>query len=150
MRMKFMLINHYRTECFNYNHNFERCSSCFAGGQCLIRNRLYKNNYLCLCPRYRSGRLCQFMDDGLSFTLHSARLRVHYVYQIDYCIITFLIFIFGGIMNYATLITFNRPNLQNTAVGVYLLFYSITNFLINDILCKIISYILSVTMRCSF
>ncbi|CAF1687586.1 unnamed protein product, partial [Adineta ricciae] len=159
--------DHYRVECFGYNHNLERCSSCFANGQCLIENRLYQDKYLCLCPQCRSGRLCQFMDDGLSFTLHSALLRVHYTYRIVYCLITFLIFIFGGLTNYATLITFNQPNVRNTTVGIYLLFYSIVSqltlfslilkslqilvdFLMNDILCKIVSYMLSITMRCSF
>ncbi|CAF1470016.1 unnamed protein product [Adineta ricciae] len=159
--------DHYRVECFGYNHNLERCSSCFANSQCLIENRLYQDKYICLCPQCRSGRLCQFMDDGFSFTLHSALLRVHYTYRIIYCLITFLIFIFGGLTNYATLITFNQPNVRNTTVGIYLLFYSIisqltllsltlkslqilVDFLMNDILCKIISYMLSITMRCSF
>ncbi|UJR12437.1 hypothetical protein I4U23_016613 [Adineta vaga] len=159
--------DHYRVECFNYDHNIERCSFCYADGQCLIENRLHTDNYLCLCPTCRSGRLCQFIDDGLSFTLHSALLRVSHVYQIIYCIMVFLMFIFGGITNYATLITFSQPNLRKTNVGIYLLFFSVVsqltlfslifkslqiilNFLMNNILCKIISYALSTTIRCSF
>ncbi|UJR07018.1 hypothetical protein I4U23_011306 [Adineta vaga] len=159
--------DHYRVECFNYDHNIERCSFCYAHGQCLIENRLRKDNYFCLCPSCRSGRLCQFIDDGLSFTLHSALLRVSYVYQIIYCIMVFLMFIFGGMTNYATIITFSQSNLRKTCVGIYLLFFSIISqltllsltlksfqilldFLINDILCKIISYVLSTSIRCSF
>ncbi|CAF1402463.1 unnamed protein product, partial [Adineta ricciae] len=159
--------DHYRVECFNYDHNIEHCSFCFSDGQCLIENRLYKDNYHCLCPPCRSGRLCQFIDDGLSFTIHSALLHVSYIYQIIYCLIVFLLFIFGGITNYATLITFSQGKLRETSVGIYLLFFSIIsqvtlcsltlksfqilfNFFTNDILCKIISYALSTTSRCSF
>ncbi|CAF1181153.1 unnamed protein product [Adineta ricciae] len=158
--------DHYRVECFGYNHNIERCSFCFANGQCLIEDRRHRENYLCLCPRCHSGRLCQFTDDGLSFTLHSALLRVDYAYQIIYCSVVFLIFIFGAITNCATFITFNRSNLRSTSVGIYLLFYAmisqltllslllkslqvLLDFLIDDTLCKIISYLLSITLRCS-
>ncbi|CAF1621075.1 unnamed protein product, partial [Adineta ricciae] len=159
--------DHYRVECFNYDHNLEECSFCYSGGQCLIENHLNKDNYYCLCPLCRSGQLCQFIDDGLSFTLHSALLRVSYIYRIIYCLIVFLLFIIGGITNYATLITFSQENLRKTNVGIYLLSFSIISqltlfsltlksfqivfaSLINDILCKIISYTLSTTLRCSF
>ncbi|UJR20013.1 hypothetical protein I4U23_023147 [Adineta vaga] len=159
--------DHYRVECFGYDHNLDRCSMCFADGQCLTGDRSKSDNYLCLCPHCRYGRLCQFSYEGLSFTLHSALLRVHYIYQIIYLILSNLIFVFGILTNYATLITFIRPNLRSTSVGSFLFFYSMVSqtalfaltlkslqlffeFLLNDILCKIISYVLSVSIRYSF
>ncbi len=158
---------HSRVECFVYDHNLERCSSCFANGQCLIEDRSRANNFLCLCPPCHYGRFCQFSGEGLSLTLHSVILQVSDGYRITYFICAFLIFLVGGITNYATIVTFKRPNLYNSSMGVYLLFYSIISqitlfsltlkivqiffdSLMNDNSCKIISYIVSISIRCSF
>jgi hypothetical protein len=78
-----------------------------------------------------------------------------------------LIFFIGGVTNYASFVTFKRPNLRKSSVGIHLLALSLISqyslfllimkmililfhSLMNDITCKIISYMLSVSIRCSF
>jgi hypothetical protein len=158
--------NHKQAECFNYDHNLDQCSSCFSGGQCLKDNPS-SSVFLCLCPQCYTGKSCQFNNEGLSFTLDSLFIGIRSTIRILYLIFTLAIFLIGGIINYASIITFKRPILRKTSIGIYILTVSILsqcsllslimkihlilfNILMNDISCKIISYMLSVTTQCSF
>ncbi|CAF1168785.1 unnamed protein product [Adineta steineri] len=158
--------NHNRAECFNYDHNLDQCSSCFSGGQCL-KDDPSSSTFLCLCPQCYTGKSCQFNNEGLSFTLDSILIEINHIVRILYLILTILIFLIGGIINYASIITFKRPVLRKTSIGFYILTVSIIsqcslfslimkihlilfNVLMNDISCKIVSYLLSVTTQCSF
>lgn len=158
--------DHLRVECFGYDHDLDRCSSCFANGQCLKGDRLKMNDFLCLCPRCHYGTLCQFNNNGLSSTLDSLILQVSHRYQIMYFVFVFLIFFIGVVTNYASFITFKRVNLRKSAVGIYLLLLTFSsqcslfslimkmililfNSFMNDISCKIISYMLSISIRYS-
>jgi hypothetical protein len=109
--------NHSRVECFGYDHHLDRCSSCFGNGQCLKGNRAIVNDFLCLCPRCYYGSLCQFSNEGLSFTLDSLIIKASRGIQLMYLIFALLIFITGGVTNYASFITFKRPNLRKSSVG---------------------------------
>ncbi len=158
--------NHSRVECFGYDHNLDQCSFCLSGGQCLIENRS-TSKFLCLCPQCHYGSLCQFSIEGISFTLDSLINQVNRAIRIIYLIFSLLIFVFGGLTNYATIVTFKRPNLRKCSMGIYMMILSVIgqcslfslvmkiilivfDSLMNDISCRIISYMLSVSIRCSF
>ncbi len=158
--------NHSRAECFDYDHNLDQCSSCLSGGQCLKEDR-WRSDFLCLCPRCYYGNLCQFSIEGISFTLDSLIVQINFVLRIIYSIFSLVIFVIGGVTNYASITTFKRPNLRKSSIGIYMIIlsiisqYSLFSFmmkiililfdsLMNNISCKIISYMLSVSIRCSF
>ncbi|CAF3971379.1 unnamed protein product [Rotaria sp. Silwood1] len=158
--------NHNRTECFGYDHSLDQCSSCLAGGLCLKEDHM-RAKFLCLCPQCYYGSSCQFNIEGISFTLDLLISQVNLTIQIMYFIFALLIFIIGCITNYAGMVTFKRPKLRKSSIGIYILLVLIINqyslfslimklfiilfhSLMNDISCKITSYMLSVSIRCSF
>lgn len=158
--------NHHRSECFPYDHHLDRCSSCLSGGQCLKEDPL-KSNFVCLCPRCYYGSLCQYNIEGMSFTLDSLFNPIDRTIQIVYFVFALIIFLIGGMTNYASLVTFYRPNLRQSSMGIYMSILSIIsqysllsllmkivlilfNLLMNDMTCKIISYLHSVSIRCLF
>jgi hypothetical protein len=157
--------NNYRAECFLYDHQLDQCDQCFSGGRC-IRGDLQKSDeYFCQCSKCHYGTVCQFSNDRLRYTLDSLIIQMSRGFRIMYSVFALLIFLVGGMNNYASFITFKRPNLRNSGVGIYLLILSLTSqysslimkiililfdSLLNDISCKIISYMLSVSIRCSF
>jgi len=158
--------NHNRAECFGYDYNLDQCSFCLSGGQCLKENR-WRSDFMCLCPQCYYGSLCQFSIEGISFTLDSLLIQINRIIQILYFVFALIIFMIGGIFNYANLVTFRRANLRKTSIGVYMFILSLISqyalfsllmkiililfdSLMNDISCKIISYMLSISLRCSF
>jgi hypothetical protein len=158
--------DHNRTDCFSYDHNLDQCSSCLSGGQCLKEDR-WKSDFVCLCSRCYYGSLCQFSINGIGFTLDSLIILINRIIQIIYLVFAFLICLIGGIFNYATLITFKRPNLRKLSMGIYMIILSLISqyslfslimkiililfdLLMNDLSCKIISFMHSVSIRCSF
>ena len=157
---------HSRTECFGYDHSLDQCSSCLAGGQCLKEDQL-KSDFFCLCPRCHYGSLCQFSIEGLGFTLDSLILQISRGIRVMYLVLAFLTFLLGGITNYANIVTFKRPNLRKVSMSIYMLTlslfsqYSLFSLImkiililfdsfLNDVSCKITSYLHSVSIRCSF
>jgi hypothetical protein len=158
--------NHSRVECFGYDHNLDQCSSCLNDGQCLKENRL-GSKVQCVCPQCHYGGLCQFSIEAISFTIDSLTIQVSRFIRIIYLTFSVLIFVIGGLTNYASIVTFKRPNLRKSSIGIYILILSVIgqyslfslimkiiliifDSLMNDISCKIISYMLSVSIRCSF
>jgi hypothetical protein len=158
--------NHHRTECFGYDHNLDQCSECLSDGKCLIENRL-KSDFVCLCPQCYYGSLCQFSIEGIGFTLDSLIIQISRSIRLMYLILSFLIFIIGGLTNYASVITFKRSNLRKTSMSIYMLILSLMSqyslfslimkiililfdSIMNDLSCKLISYMHSISIRCSF
>ena len=156
-----------RAECFGYDHYLDQCWRCLAGGRCLQENRLQTQNFVCLCPRCHRGSLCQFNTEIQSFSLDSLFSQIGFNIELLYMILVILIFIIDGVNNYASFVTFKRPKSRQFGVGTYLLLMSIMNqcslfallgktmqilfgSLLNNISCKILSYMLSVFTRCSF
>ncbi len=72
--------NHVRVECFGYDNSIPKCSNCLGSGQCLKQNESTKD-FLCLCPRCYSGRLCQFNQQEMSFTLDSLIIQENSIIQ---------------------------------------------------------------------
>lgn len=158
--------NHNRVECLGYDPNLDQCSSCLADGKCLTENRL-KSNLVCLCPRCYYGSLCQFSNQGIGFTLDSLVIQISSGVRLMYFVLSLLIFFIGGVTNYASIVTFKRLNLRKTSMGIYMLILStlsqyslfslilkiiliLFSWLMNNVSCKIISYLHSVSIRCSF
>lgn len=158
--------NHNRTECFGYDHNLDQCPSCLSGALCLKEDR-WRSDFLCLCPKCYYGSLCQFSIEGIGFTLDSLLTHVNRIIQILYLVFALIMFMIGGVFNHANLVTFKRANLRKTSIGIYMFILSLVSqyslfsllmkiililfdSLMNDISCKIISYMLSISLRCSF
>ena len=158
--------DHQRAECFGYDHQLEQCSSCLSGGQCLKENRL-KPDFLCLCPACYYGSLCQFNIEGIGFTVDSLIVQINDTFRMVYFIFICILFIIGGVFNYANILTFKRANLRKMSMRIYMTIlscigqYSLLSLilkiililfdsLMNDLSCKIISYMHSVSVRYSF
>ena len=103
----------------------------------------------------------------MSFTLDSLFNPIYRSIQIVYFVFALMIFLIGGITNYASLVTFYRPNLRESSMGIYISILSIIgqyslfsllmkiililfDFLMSDMTCKIVSYLHSVSIRCLF
>jgi hypothetical protein len=159
--------NHTRVECFVYDDTLDRCSRCLSGGLCLKGDISQTDDFICNCPRCHYGRVCQFNTEELSFTLDSLIAHDRLSIQLLYFILAMILVFIGGATNYASFVTFKRPNPRKTGVGYYLLIFSIFSqsslimlFLkiihiaigssLGDIPCKIISYMLSVTTRYTY
>jgi len=155
-----------RAECFGYDHSLDQCSHCLAGAQCLKETSLTME-FRCLCPRCYSGQICQFNTRGLSFTLDSLIWQSSLSVQVIYLALSSCIFFIGGFTNYASFVTFKRPNPRKFGVGNYLLIVSLLNqcsllsyllkvffiffpTLLTIISCKIVSYVLSVSTRYNY
>ncbi|CAF1113002.1 unnamed protein product [Adineta steineri] len=159
-------------ECFAFNPALTHCSQCFSNGHCIQGNLKDKNDFICLCPTCYYGRRCQFSTNILSFTLDSLMFESISTIQYSCLVLTILIFLFGLLSNFCSFITFRRPKIRQVGVGNYLFIGSVINqaslfFLllkiiylvlnhistfdqtpsINLILCKTISYILSILTR---
>ncbi|UJR19256.1 hypothetical protein I4U23_022385 [Adineta vaga] len=52
--------NHFRAECFPYDHSLDRCSSCLSNGFCLRGDLKKVNDFLCLCPRCINGKFLHY------------------------------------------------------------------------------------------
>jgi hypothetical protein len=168
--------DHYRAECFIHNRFIDQCSLCLSNGFCLKGELNDKTDFLCLCPHCHYGKMCEFSNELMSFTLDSLTikdLKTNAKLSTGiYISITILIFLFGSFNNLSSLLTFARPKSRQFGVGIYLFIGSIINqcsllFLLLKIIhiilgsngtlfyyenlnlysCKIISYLLSVFTR---
>jgi hypothetical protein len=171
--------DHYRAECFGYNPLIDQCSLCLSNGYCLKGELEEKSDFMCLCPHCHFGKLCQFSNELMSFTLDSLMVKdVENNSQISigvYISIAILIFLFGFFSNLCSFLTFIRPKPRKVGVGNYLLIVSIVDqcsllllllkiihiiFGSNGTLfsyesynlysCKVVSYLLSVFTRTTY
>ncbi|CAF3974828.1 unnamed protein product [Adineta steineri] len=133
--------------CFAFNPALTHCSQCFSNGHCIQGNLKDTNDFICLCPTCYYGRRCQFSTTILSFTLDSLMFGSISTIQYSCLVLTILIFLFGLLSNFCSFITFRRPKIRQ--VGVVLNHISMFDQTpsINLILCKTISYILSILTR---
>ena len=168
-----------RVECFGFNPSSDRCSRCLFDGLCLINGDNIKNDFKCFCPRCHYGKMCQFLNEFMSFTLDSLIVKD---IETDgkrlggvYVSIVVLIFLIGLFNNVCSLSTFIRMKPRKFGVGNYLLIVSIVDQcsllllmmkVIHIVLssngtlyyyenfnlysCKIISYFLSVLTRTTY
>ncbi len=168
--------DHYRAECFVYDTSIDQCSLCLSNGYCLQGELNNKADFLCLCPNCHYGKICEFSNELMSFTLDSLIVKDVQISTklstIVYVSITLLIFLFGLFNNLCSFLTFVRPKPRKVGVGNYLLVISVIDqcsllFLLLKIVhiifgtngtlfyyerfnlysCKIISYLLSVFTR---
>ena len=62
--------------------------------------------------------LCQYNIEGMSFTLNSLFNSIYRSIQIVYFVFALIIFLIGGMTNYTCLLTFYRPNLRQSSMGI--------------------------------
>ncbi|UJR19040.1 hypothetical protein I4U23_022171 [Adineta vaga] len=138
-----------------------------SSGQCVKGNPSLTNDFVCICPECNHGRLCQFNTRQLTFTLDSLIQKDTREIKIIYLIIALLLSFIGGLTNLASFVTFRQPAPRKFGVGNYLLILSVSNqwslfslvlklieiffsSLFNDISCKIVSYMLSLSTRYTY
>ena len=172
--------NHTRVECFQYNHELDRCSNCLTGGLCLRGDHTRSGDFVCLCPPCHSGGQCQFSSKSFTFTLdqlfYADLVSLDHQQQTMSLLILFplLGFLFAIPNNVFSFVTFRRSPCLRNGVGHYLLCLSVINqinlglFLarlthlaisitstssasnLNNILCKSLNYFLLSTGRMVF
>ncbi|CAF0857990.1 unnamed protein product [Adineta steineri] len=127
--------NHYRAECFGYDHSINRCDYCLSDGYCILGDPNNRVDFKCLCPRCHHGKFCQFSNELLSFTLDSLIVKdILYngkLASISYITITTLVFLVGFFNNLCSFLTFIRPiprkfGVVVTGTHIHEAFYYIT------------------------
>ena len=168
-----------RVECFPYDHQSERCSSCLAGGRCLRGDQIRSTEFICICPPCHSGRYCQFNTRSFVFTLDqlfstdllSDRKERTISLLIFFSLLSFLLAIPNNVFTFLVL---RRRSCLHHGVGHYLLWISVINQVsvallatrlvylvitlstfrshpvVDDILCKLLSYFLTCATRLSY
>ena len=169
--------NQTRVECFLYEDQLDRCSSCLAGGRCLRGDHTRSSDFFCICPPCHSGGQCQFNTESFAFTLDqlfsvdllSDQKQTTISLLIFFSVLTFLLAIPNNAFTFMTVR--RRPCLRH-GIGHYLLWMSVINqvnlaffffrllHLIvslsdtfsfssrwNDVLCKSLNYFLSSSSR---
>ena len=88
-------------------------------------------HFLCLCPHCHHGKMCEYSNALMSFTLDSLIVQdIQNHYQMSssiYISIAILIFLFGLFNNLCSFLTFLRPKPRKFGVGNYLLISSIVD-----------------------
>ena len=171
-------LSHSYVECFLYDDQLDRCSKCFSGGRCLRGDPKQSNDFLCLCPSCYSGRQCQFNSKSFAFTLDqllytdltSSAKETTSALLIIFSLFGFLLAIPNNLFSF---ITFRRRSCLQNGIGHYLLCLSLVNQitltlllarllhiilsltihpshpLLSDLICKLLTYSLSCSMRVS-
>ena len=167
-----------RAQYLRFDPHSDNCQHCLLGGQCIRGSIQKEQDFLCLCPRCMYGSVCQFSAQLFSFTLDGLIIKDIQVRQsvsiAVYILITSLVFLTGIFSNLCSLLVFSRKNPRLVGVGNYLLLVSIVNiislslllaktvhivlgsagFLLNNIinliLCKLLSSLLSISARVNY
>ena len=166
-------------ECFLYDPGLDRCSYCLAGGRCLRGAHTQSSDFFCICPPCHSGKQCQFNTKSFTFTLDqlfstdllSNRKRTTISLLIFFSSFAFLLAIPNNLF---TFITVRRPVCLRQGIGHYLLWMSVSSQVslallsvrlihlvitmttlrshttLGDILCKVLSYLLTCATRLSY
>ena len=172
-------VNHSRVECFNYDDQLDQCSNCRANGRCLQGDPRLTNDFVCICPECHSGRQCQFTTKSFSFTLDqlfsSDLLSVDRRRTMSLLMFFPLFGFFLAIpSNLFSFLTLRRRSCLRQGVGHYLLAMSLVNQLslallaarlihlsvivaisrsssplIDDLFCKLLTYLLTCSTRLS-
>ena len=165
-------------ECFLYDDQLDRCSSCRSNGRCLKGDSSSSNDFVCLCPECHSGRQCQFNTKSFSFTLDqlfstdllSVDRRRAISLSIFFPLLGFVVSIPSNLFSFVTL---RRRSCLRQGVGNYLLAISVTNQLslalltarlihltviiaisrsspgVDHLFCKLLNYLLTCVTRLS-
>ena len=172
--------NDTRVECFIYDHELDRCSSCLIGGRCLRGDRSRSSDFVCLCPPCHSGGQCQFSSKSFTFTLdqlfYTDLVSIDHQQRTMSLLILFSLlgFLFAIPNNVFSFVTFRRSPCLLTGVGHYLLCLSVINQInlglffarlthlaisitstsaasnLNNVLCKLLNYFLLSSGRMVF
>lgn len=172
--------NHTQVECFRYDRQLDRCLHCLTGGRCLRGDRMRSQDFLCLCPPCHSGRQCQFSSKSFTFTLdqlfYTDLVSDHPQRTVSFLILFSLLgFLLAIPNNVFSFVTFRRQLCLRNGVGHYLLCLSVINQInlglfvarlthlvinisntssspsnLNNILCKLLNYLLLSTGRMVF
>ncbi|CAF1340003.1 unnamed protein product [Didymodactylos carnosus] len=155
----------------------DKCSNCLAGGECLQGDLTDKSDFECICPWCYYGSICQHNSKLYSINLESLLTNDLFSSSSSFTVyicIPIILFLIGLISNFFCILTFNRPKPCLVGTGYYLLINSFTsqislfvlllkilyillsikrlivNDLLNDILCKSLTFMLSVSTRISY
>jgi hypothetical protein len=166
--------DHDRSDCFLHDLNIDQCNICFYGGKCLRGDLKDSKDFFCICRRCYQGDRCQFSMEPFGSTIDSLLSSNSFFIQLTYLLLSTLLVLVGLCNNICSFVTFQRPKPRQLAVGYFLLIITLLNkfsliflflkfvynlfetsgWLNNDrlnlILCKILSYLLSISTRSSY
>ena len=171
--------NHTRVECFQYDHQLDRCAHCLTDGRCLRGDTTRSNDFLCLCPPCYSGGQCQFSSKSFTFTLDQLFYTDLVSNQQERTVSLLILFSLLGFLfaipnNFSSFVTFRRRACLRNGSGHYLLCLSVINQInlglfsarlthlainitntsspsnLNNILCKLLNYLLVSSGRMVF
>ncbi|CAF1136975.1 unnamed protein product [Adineta steineri] len=164
-------LDHHRANCLLHDINIDRCNYCFSNGKCLRGSLKDEKNFFCICPRCYQGDRCQFSMEAFGSTIDSLLSSHSLTISLIYIIISGYLLFIGLINNICSFVTFQRSTPRKVAIGYFLLISTLLNkfsifflflkFLynfigsagwfnddrLNLVLCKMLSYFLSVTTR---
>ena len=141
-------------ECFGYDTNSDRCSRCQDGGRCLHGDQRQEIDFVCLCPRCRSGSHCQFDSNSFSFTLdqlfftdlQSSKSQRRTIVLL--VVVPVFLFIVALPNNVCSLFTFRRQCSRGNSIGQYLFWLSAINQLnLSFLVARLLHLIVHVTRR---
>ena len=172
--------NHSRAECFNYDDSSDKCDRCLANGRCLKGSSDTDVLCICpACREGRLCQFkfesFSFTLDQLFFSdLLSPNGAVRRTTFSSLMIVPLLLFLMGLVNNVCCIVTFRRPRCLRIGTGHYLFWMSICNQcnlaflalrlihltlnistshsspLLNNILCKSSSYLLTTSSRMTY
>jgi hypothetical protein len=168
--------DNHRAECFTLPSN--NCSKCLSNSRCVqdVTVDLGKQpGFLCICPRCYFGHICEFSTLAFSFTLDSLIVKDLFKVRFVYLSIALVLFLIGLLNNICSFSTFKRGATRTVGIGNYLYMISILSQLsllllllkiihilisssnvldnvelLNTIMCKTISYLLSASTRSTY
>ena len=117
-----------RSECISYHQRQTDCRHCLNQGYCVQGDLRNRSDFVCVCPKCASGKLCQFSSSrfsiSLEFLINKANWNlVHYIGPV-------IFLLFGMILNSFSILTFMPKKIRQKAIGLLFLVASITNELV--------------------
>lgn len=168
-------LNESQAACISYDHSLDKCSHCLSNGFCLRSDLRKPDDSVCLCPQCFYGRFCQYNAQAFSLTLDSLIAKDKVIIQIIYICIVSIMVLIGTFNNICTFVTLKRSSARQFSIGNHLfvimlldqcsLFfllakiihivlgisgYFINWYTVNLLSCKIVSYLLSVSVAATF
>ena len=114
-----------RSECISYQQRQTDCRHCLNQGYCVQGDLRNRSDFVCVCPKCASGKLCQFSSSrfaiSLEFLIEKTKWNLaHYIGPILFLLI-------GLILNSLSFLTFLSRKSRRDAIEVLFLVASITN-----------------------
>ncbi|CAF1208087.1 unnamed protein product, partial [Didymodactylos carnosus] len=96
-----------KSECISYHQRHTACTHCYNQGYCVQGDLQNKSDFICICPKCVSGKLCQFSPSRFSLSLEFLIEKTQW--DAYHFIGPTLFFVFSMVFNGLCMITFAQP-----------------------------------------